>query len=122
VRDRNWRIEVAEDGIHVYNRDGHHVVQDAFDAFPHLGVESDGGHAFYLGAELARAEIAWRLAKRYAQDDGLDWGVATAPRPKADDTRFKDAGHTLRARDGGKGKAGDAEGAPGATPTEPEAE
>lgn len=119
VRDRNWRIEVAEDGIHVYNRDGHHVVQDAFDAFPHLGVEGDGGHAFYLGAELARAEIAWRLAKRYAQDDGLDWGVATPPRSRADDTRFKDAGHTLRARDSGKDKAGDAE---GAAPAEPEAE
>jgi hypothetical protein len=25
VRDRNFRIEIAEDGIHVYNRDGHHV-------------------------------------------------------------------------------------------------
>src|SRR5581483_3446917 len=25
VRDANFRIEVAEDGIHVYNRDGHHV-------------------------------------------------------------------------------------------------
>jgi dihydropteroate synthase-like protein len=96
VRDRNFRIEVAEDGIHVFNRDGHHVVTDAFDAFPKLGVEADGAHAFYLGAELARAEIAFRLGKRYAQDEGLDFGVA-APRPRGDETRPKEAGHTLRA-------------------------
>jgi dihydropteroate synthase-like protein len=96
VRDRNYRIEVAEDGIHVFNKDGHHVVTDAFDAFPKLGVEADGAHAFYLGAELARAEIAWRLGKRYAQDEGLDFGVA-APRPRGDETRLQEAGHTLRA-------------------------
>jgi dihydropteroate synthase-like protein len=96
VRDRNYRIEVAEDGIHVFNRDGHHVVTDAFDAFPKLGVEADGAHAFYLGAELARAEVAFRLGKRYAQDEGLDFGVA-APRPRGDETRLQEAGHTLRA-------------------------
>ncbi len=36
---RNFRIETAEDGIHVYNRDGHHVAQDAFSLFPKLGVD-----------------------------------------------------------------------------------
>jgi dihydropteroate synthase-like protein len=97
VRDKNFRIEVAEDGIHVYNRDGHHVAQDAFDLFPKLDVEKDGAHAFYLGAELARAEIAYRLAKRYAQDEPLDWGVA-ADAPADDRTRLKEAGHTLIAK------------------------
>jgi dihydropteroate synthase len=97
VRDRNFRIEIAEDGIHVYNRDGHHVAQDAFALFDKLGVDSDGAHAFYLGAELARAEIAWRLAKRYAQDEPLDWGVA-ADAPAEDKTRLKEAGHTLIAK------------------------
>jgi dihydropteroate synthase-like protein len=97
VRDKNFRIEIAEDGIHVYNRDGHHVAQDAFDLFPKLGVEKDGAHAFYLGAELARAEIAYRLAKRYAQDEPLDWGVA-ADAPADDKTRLKEAGHTLIAK------------------------
>ena len=86
VRDKNFRIEIAEDGIHVYNRDGHHVAQDAFALYPKLGVEQDGAHAFYLGAELARAEIAWRLAKRYAQDEPLDWGVA-ADAPADDKTQ-----------------------------------
>jgi dihydropteroate synthase-like protein len=97
VRDRNFRIEIAEDGIHVYNRDGHHVAQDAFAVFDRLGVDKDGRHAFYLGAELARAEIAWRLGKRYAQDELLDWGVA-ADAPADDRTRLKEAGPTLIAK------------------------
>ena len=97
VRDKNFRIEIAEDGIHIYNRDGHHIAQDAFDLYPKLGVDEDGAHAFYLGAELARAEIAWRLAKRYAQDEPLDWGVA-ADAPADDKTRLKEAGHTLIAK------------------------
>jgi len=97
VRDKNFRIEIAEDGIHIYNRDGHHIAQDAFDLYPKLGVDQDGAHAFYLGAELARAEIAWRLAKRYAQDEPLDWGVA-ADAPADDKTRLKEGGHTLIAK------------------------
>jgi dihydropteroate synthase-like protein len=97
VRDKNFRIENAEDGIHIYNRDGHHIAQDAFDLYPKLGIDQDGAHAFYLGAELARAEIAWRLAKRYAQDEPLDWGVA-ADAPAEDKTRLKEAGHTLIAK------------------------
>jgi dihydropteroate synthase-like protein len=97
VRDKNFRIEIAEDGIHIYNRDGHHIAQDAFDLYPKLGVDQDGAHAFYLGAELARAEIAWRLAKRYAQDEPLDWGVA-ADAPVEDATALKAPGHTLIAK------------------------
>ena len=76
VRDNNFRIEAADDGIHIYNRDGHHVAADPFDLYPKLGVEGDGSHAFYLGYELAKAEIARALGKRYAQDNPLDWGVA----------------------------------------------
>jgi len=99
VRDKNYRIEVAEDGIHIYNRDGHHVAQDALSLFPKLGVdvEKDGAHAFYLGTELAKAETAFRLAKRYAQDEPLDWGVA-ADRPVEDATALKAPGHTLIAK------------------------
>ena len=47
---------------------------------------SDGAHAFYLGAEMTKAEIAWRLGKRYAQDEPLDWGCA-ADAPVEDRTR-----------------------------------
>jgi dihydropteroate synthase-like protein len=97
VRDKNFRIEIAEDGIHIYNRDGHHITQDVFELYPKLDIEKDGAHAFYLGVELARAEIAWRLAKRYAQDEPLDWGVA-ADAPADDSTRLKEAGRTLIAK------------------------
>ncbi|MEQ1695044.1 MAG: DUF6513 domain-containing protein [Hyphomicrobiaceae bacterium] len=77
IRDDNFRIQVAVDGIHIYSRQGHQIVTDPFAAFPKLGVESDGGHAFYLGYELAKAEIAFELGKRYAQDNPLDFGLAT---------------------------------------------
>lgn len=76
VRDPNFRIQVAEDGVHVYNRDGHRVAHDIFDLWPHLKQEQDGAHAFYLGVELAHAQLAWQLGKRYAQDEPLDWGCA----------------------------------------------
>jgi len=101
VRDANFRIMTAEDGIHIFNGKSHAVAMDAFELFPGLGVENDGAHAFYLGAELMKAEIAWRLGKRYAQDEPLDWGVA-APPPEADRTRLAEAGHTLRAKKEGK--------------------
>jgi dihydropteroate synthase-like protein len=97
VRDSNFRIEVAEDGIHVFNRNLHRVAQNAMALFRELGVEHDGPHAFYLGTELMKAEIAWRLGKRYAQDSPLDWGCA-ADRPKEDLTRLAEPGQTLRTK------------------------
>ena len=97
MKDDNFRIEAAEDGIHVYSRAGHFVAGDAFALFDKLGVETDGAHAFYLGAELMKAEIAFRLGKRYAQDEPLDWGCATDRRVE-DTTRLSAAGHTLRSR------------------------
>ncbi|MFN3986720.1 MAG: DUF6513 domain-containing protein [Rhodocyclaceae bacterium] len=76
VRDPSFRVQVSENGLHVYNRDGHHTGTDPYQLWPHLGLEHDGGHAFYMGVELARAEIAWTLGKRYAQDQALVWGCA----------------------------------------------
>jgi dihydropteroate synthase-like protein len=84
VRDDNFRIEVTEDGIHVFNRAMHHTEREPFAFYPKLGVEADGGHAFYLGVELARAEVAWQLGKRYVQTAGLRWGVAVDD--QSDDT------------------------------------
>ena len=78
----------------IYNRDGHHVAADPFALFPRLGVEADGAHAFYLGYELAKAEIAYALGKRYTQDNPLDWGVA-AERKAEDLTRHAHPGATL---------------------------
>ena len=59
------------------------------------GSTTDAPHAFYLGAELMKAEIAWRLGKRYAQDEPLDWGAAVDRSPE-DLSRLREVGHTLR--------------------------
>lgn len=97
VSDPNYRIEVTDDGLHVYNRDRHHVAADPFDLYPKLGVEIDGSHAFYLGVELARAQVAFQLGKRYAQDNELRWGVAVPP-PQADRLHLAAPKSTLEAR------------------------
>ena len=76
VKDPNFRVQVSQEGLHVYNRDGLRLGQGAFELWPQLGLENDAAHAFYMGVELANAEIAWKLGKRYVQDQPLDWGCA----------------------------------------------
>ncbi|NOS97951.1 MAG: dihydropteroate synthase, partial [Methylotenera sp.] len=84
IKDPSFRIQVSDAGIHIYNRDGLHEALDPFALYPHLQVENDASHAFYLGVELARAQIAYQLKKRYVQDQELNWGVAT-PAPNIGD-------------------------------------
>ncbi|MGH8777999.1 DUF6513 domain-containing protein [Paraburkholderia sp.] len=97
VRDPNFRVQVGADGIHVYNRDGHHRSDDPFALYPALKLDTDGGHAFYMGVQLARAEIAWRLGKRFDQDQPLDWGCAVE-RPEEDLTAWRAPGETMKKR------------------------
>lgn len=97
VRDANYRIQVSAEGIHLYNRDGLVTATDPYDFYPRLAVEDDPGHAFYLGLELARAQIAWQLGKRYNQDEELDWGCAV-PRADADLQHFAPERTTRDAR------------------------
>jgi dihydropteroate synthase len=97
VRDPNFRVQVAEDGIHVYNRDGHHVGRTAMELYPALDVAEDGAHAFYLGAELMKAQTAFELGKRYVQDEELGWGVAV-PRAAPDPLTRPAPGATLQER------------------------
>jgi dihydropteroate synthase-like protein len=97
IKDPSFRVQISPEGLHIYNRDGLHTATDPFKLFPHLGLEQDGSHAFYLGVELARAQIAWQLGKRYVQDRELEWGVGQlrasndaqetilAPQPTRDD-------------------------------------
>ena len=73
------------------------MAADPFALFPQLAVERDGGHAFYLGVELARAQIAHQLGKRYVQDNELRWGYAVALPPK-DQLHLAAPGSTLAAR------------------------
>lgn len=101
VRDPNFRVQVSAEGIHCFNRDGLRTFDDPFDFFPHLGVEEDGGHAFYLGVELARAQIAWQLGKRYVQDQPLRWGCLV-PEPVMDTETYEAPGTT---RGHGPGRA-----------------
>lgn len=77
IKDPNYRIKVAEQGIYMFNRDGLMQDIDPFAFYPQLDLKEDTGHAFYLGAELARAQIAWQLGKRYTQDEELKWGCAS---------------------------------------------
>jgi dihydropteroate synthase-like protein len=77
IKDPSFRIQISQSGLHIYNRDGLFNDIDPFKLYPHLQVENDASHAFYLGVELARAQIAWQLKKRYTQDEELDWGVNT---------------------------------------------
>lgn len=79
IKDPSYRVQVSEQGTHVYNRDGIIKVDNPFAAFPQLELlKDDASHAFYMGVQLARAQIAWQLGKRYVQDRELRWGVATA--------------------------------------------
>lgn len=95
LRDANFRIETSTDGVHIFARHFHAVEKDAMSLFPHLNVEHDGAHAYYLGTELMKAELAFKLGKRYRQDEPLDFGVAMDV-DEEDATRFKEIGHTMR--------------------------
>ncbi len=95
IKDPNYRIKVAEQGIYMFNRDGLMQETDPFAFYPQLTLkEEDTGHAFYLGAELARAQIAWQLGKRYTQDEELQWGCATQAEEE-DLTQQKEEGTTM---------------------------
>jgi dihydropteroate synthase-like protein len=101
VRDPSYRVQVNADGIHVYNRDTRVLGGDPFKLFPELGLlQADAPHAFYMGVELARAQIAWQLGKRYMQDEELNWGCGVPPERRGEQTdlhSFKGEGSTLQA-------------------------
>lgn len=95
IKDPNYRIKIAEQGIYMFNRDGLLQDTDPFEFYPQLQLKEDPGHAFYLGVELARAQIAWQLGKRYTQDEDLQWGCAVE-QEQADLTRQKAEGTTMK--------------------------
>ena len=95
IKDPSYRIQISEHGIHLFNRDGLFSATDPFDHYPNIKVGDDSGHAFYLGVELARAQIAWQLGKTYTQDEELDWGCAVA-REQEDKNKLKISGATMK--------------------------
>ena len=95
VKDKNYRIYVNEDGIHVFNNKSFYTEKDATEFYQYLDIKNDDGHAYYLGMELAKAHIAFQLGKRYDQDEMLKWGCSVDV-SEDDMLRFKTAGHTMR--------------------------
>jgi dihydropteroate synthase len=78
LTDPNFRIFADPAELHLMNNTGYWRGEGAFEIFrPALksNPDVDAGHAFYLGYELARAEIARFLGKQYNQDESLSWGV-----------------------------------------------
>ena len=79
LSDPNFRIAAAADGLHLMNRTGHWVGDAPFAIFAETlkaNPDIDAGHAFYLGFEMARAEMCRALGKEYVQDQSVDFGVA----------------------------------------------
>ena len=72
IKDKNYRIYVNDDGVHLFNKTIYKVFSDPYDFYEFLEVDEDSGHSFYLGVELARAQIAYQLRKEYSQDEELD--------------------------------------------------
>lgn len=99
IKDPSFRIQISEDGIHVYNRDGLHSEEDPFALFPKLeSLQDDAPHAFYMGVELARAQIAWQLGKRYHQDEELQWGAALLDKTEDEQDSLSKAAHNIKQR------------------------
>jgi dihydropteroate synthase-like protein len=81
VKDRNYRI-FAEDGtIHAMAMEDYFSGADPFELFDAMVAAHprnlDPSHAFYLGYEFCKAELANILGKQYVQDEPLNWGHLT---------------------------------------------
>lgn len=80
LTDPNFRIAAAADGLHLMNRAGHWVGDQPFEVFARAlaaNPDIDAGHAFYLGFEMARAEMCRELTKNYIQDQPVSFGLAS---------------------------------------------
>jgi len=71
-RDEDFRIFVA-DKIYVFNGTLFVSGCEKGEIFSKLAIK-DADHAFYMGNELERAELALKLGKRYIQEQPLGWG------------------------------------------------
>lgn len=73
LTDPNVRIFVDGAQIYAFNNEHFIVGTDGREIFRALGIE-ESSHAFYLGQELTKAELALQLGKNYTQDRPLHWG------------------------------------------------
>ena len=83
IKDRNVRLFAEGGQLHALAEGKKWTSADAFGLFDQLvqGIQHKltASHAFYLGYELAKANIAMALGKEYRQDEALDWGMLTKP-------------------------------------------
>jgi dihydropteroate synthase len=86
IKDRNYRILLSDEQIHLIGGRRQWHGRDPFDVFDQMQAEDEAtlspAHAFYLGYEMCKAEIASQLDKNYNQDEALDWGILTVPEPE----------------------------------------
>jgi dihydropteroate synthase-like protein len=84
IKDHNFRIFVSGDKIHVLSAGLNLADRDPFALMRQLeklrGDRISTSHMFYLGHEMAKAEIAIQLGKEYRQDNPLEWGYLTDDR------------------------------------------
>ena len=78
VTDPNYRIYADGAWIYAFNADVFVKGADAQDVFDQLSID-EATHAFYLGKELMKAQIALALGKNYRQEAPLNWGYLTVP-------------------------------------------
>ena len=89
LTDPNFRIFAEAGELHLMNSHGHWHGSDPFRLFEQANSpaplsshvpnpSTSASHAFYLGYELARAEIALHLGKQYTQDEPMRWGLLGA--------------------------------------------
>ena len=79
LTDANYRIFAEQGQLHLMNREGYWTDSNPFQLFSKAtqaaAAPLDASHAFYLGYELARAELALHLSKQYEQDAPMRWGL-----------------------------------------------
>lgn len=80
LTDPNVRIFIDGQQIYAFNADVFIEGTDIEAVFAQLGID-EASHAFYLGHELTKAELALRLGKNYQQDQPLQWGYLTPDEP-----------------------------------------
>ncbi|HXM38278.1 MAG TPA: DUF6513 domain-containing protein [Gemmatimonadales bacterium] len=78
VTDPNFRVFADGDTITIFNNTVFARGTDIDELFARLGVD-EATHAFYLGRELMKAQIAITLGKNYRQEGQLQWGYLTPP-------------------------------------------
>ena len=82
ITDRNFRIDTDGESIYVFNNERFVKDRNIRDIFTRLGIE-DPTHAFYIGRELMKVDLAMRLGKKYIQGEPLHWGYLTYREPEA---------------------------------------